>query len=160
MIHPNDGVLHMPWFGDEAGKILCQIQRATPREFSRVSIAQSVTKMRHVLPRLDTSIEPPNCLLVRDCIYKYSCDCGEIYIGETLRRLAVRAAEHGKPTSPLMKHIDACGGAFSTGNFSVISRGLRGRESRKRCEALYIKFYARRAKTVNIQSASRELVLF
>jgi hypothetical protein len=153
-------VLYMPWLGTEAGQILGQIQRATPRKFSKVSIAQSVTKMRHILPRLDTRTEPPSCLMARDCVYQYLCDCGEMYIGETLRRLAVRAAEHANPKSPLMKHIQFCNNSFSVGNFRVIARGLRGKEARKRCETLYIKFYARRAKTVNVQSTSRELVLF
>ena len=153
-------ILHMPWFGLEAGNLLSQIQRAAPRQHSKVSVAQSVTKIRHVLPRLDTSSEPPSCLMARNCVYKYECDCGEVYIGETLRRLAVRAKEHSNPQKPLMKHISMCGSSFSMNNFRVIARGLRGREARKRCEALFIKFYGRRAKTVNIQSASRELVLF
>jgi len=61
----------------------------------------------------------------------------------------------------MMEHIQECPGAeFSISNFSIIAKRLRGREARKKYETLYIKFWDRRAGTINICEASRQLFLF
>ena len=96
----------------------------------------------------------------KNIVYKYACTCGEVYVGETKRRLAVRAKEHAQNTSPLKIHAAECQNSFSYHNFSILAKGLRGIESRKRCETLYIKHYDRRAQTVNTQTTSRELIIF
>ncbi len=44
--------------------------------------------------------------------------------------------------------------------FTIVARGLRGHDSRKRYESLYIKYYDRRALTVNTQKSSRPLALY
>ena len=100
-------------------------------------------------------------LLSCDVVYKYTCSCGQVYIGETKRRLAVRISEHSKPKTPLMEHIKSCDGSdFSPTKFSIVARGLRGRESRKRYESIYIRYYDRRGLAFNVCESSRELQIF
>ena len=134
-----------------------------PSDFSRVSISLTTTKMREVLPRLSTCEQySRRALLVRNCVYKYTCPCGQLYIGETSRRLAVRVDEHSS-SGAIFEHVKEAADSvctFDKANFSIVARNLRGTNSRKRCEALYIKFYERRAQTVNAQSYSRELIIF
>ena len=78
-----------------------------------------------------------------------------------MRRLAVRIAEHGKPKTPMMQHISNCEGAeFDNRNFSIVSRGLRGRESRKRYESIWIRYYDRNSRAFNLCESSRELKIF
>ena len=78
-----------------------------------------------------------------------------------MRRLAVRIAEHSKPSSPMMEHIAECEGAlFSKNNFSIVARGLRGRESRKRYESIWIRYYDRCSLAFNVCERSRELKIF
>ena len=153
-------VLHLSWSGQGPHRIIQDIRRKLPRTVSRISVATTATKLRDILPKLNTCVRRPSPLLARNLVYKYSCQCGQVYVGETLRRLSVRAKEHNAKNAPLFKHTLECGFSFDSSNFSIIARNLQGREARKRCEALYIKFYNRRAKTVNIQSTSRDLVLF
>ena len=96
-----------------------------------------------------------------DVVYKFTCKCGQVYIGETMRRLATRILEHSKPKSPLMSHINECEGAeFDRNLFSIVARGLRGKESRKRYEAIWIRHFDRGSKAINICESSRELKLF
>ena len=79
----------------------------------------------------------------------------------TKRRLAVRIKEHSKPKTPLMEHIKGCKGSdFSPTNFSLVARGLRGRESRKRYESIWIRYYDRRGLAFNVCESSRELQIF
>ena len=84
-----------------------------------------------------------------------------MYIGETKRRLATRISEHASKKSPLMRHINDCEGAeFDRNLFSIVARGLRGPESRKRYEAIWIRHFDRGAKAINVCESSRELMLF
>ena len=56
-------------------------------------------------------------------VHKYTCDCGQVYIGETKRRLTVRVAEHTKPKSNVMQHVKICPEAqFSYSKFSIVAR--------------------------------------
>ena len=153
-------VLHLNWAGQAPHRIIQQIRRQLPRELSRISIATTATKLRDILPKLNTCNKRSSPMLARNIVYKYSCKCGQVYVGETLRRLSVRAKEHSAKSASLYKHTMECGFDFDFSRFSIVARNLQGREARKRCEALYIKFYNRRAKTVNIQSTSRDLILF
>ena len=52
--------------------------------------------------------EPQQHLLQHDLVYKYTCACNKVYIGETLRRLAIRVSEHQSPESPLSEHVQTC----------------------------------------------------
>ena len=153
-------ILHLPWSGKQAGFIIGSLRRLVPREFCRLSIAYHVTKVRDILPRFTTSPARPTPLQAKNVVYKYSCDCGKKYIGQTKRRLAVRAAEHAQEKSPMMEHIKSCETGFSRTNFSVVARNFYGRKAREKYETLYIKFYDRRAISMNICTASRALTIF
>ena len=155
-------VLYLPWSGVPASAIVNKIRKYLPREFSRISIAYTTSKLRDLLPRYSTCSPPENrALSASDVVYKYTCKCGRVYIGETMRRLAVRIAEHGKPKTPMMQHISNCEGAeFDNRNFSIVSRGLRGRESRKRYESIWIRYYDRNSRAFNLCESSRELKIF
>ena len=78
-----------------------------------------------------------------------------------MRRLAIRISEHQKPKSPMMQHIQNCEGAeFDASNFSLVARGLRGRESRKRYESIWIRYYDRSSLAFNVCESSRDLKIF
>ena len=78
-----------------------------------------------------------------------------------MRRLAVRISEHAKPKTPMMQHIKDCEGSeFSSKNFSIVARGLRGRESRKRYESIWIRYYDRKSRAFNLCESSRDLKIF
>ena len=155
-------VIYLPWAGREAGTILQKIRRVLPKDHTRISIAQTTNKLRELLPSFNTCTRQENDkLLASNVVYKYTCSCEKVYIGETMRRCLVRIREHGSQKSPMMEHIQNCPNAiFSANNFSIIAKRLRGREARKKYETLYIKFWDRRAGTINICEASRELTLF
>ena len=152
----------LPWSGVTAGKIVSKIRKSLPKEKSRVSIAYTTTRLRDLLPRYSSCTPPENkSLFSSDVVYKYTCSCGQVYIGETKRRLAVRINEHSKPKTPLMEHIKGCKGSdFSPTNFTIVARGLRGRESRKRYESIWIRYFDRRGKAFNVCESSRELQIF
>ena len=159
---PKWSVLFLPWSGIAAGAIVNKIRKSLPREQSRISIAYTTTRLRNLLPRYSSCSAPENKIRFScDVVYKYTCPCGQVYIGETKRRLAVRIKEHSKPKTPLMEHIKGCKGSdFSPTNFSIVARGLRGRESRKRYESIWIRYYDRRGLAFNVCESSRELQIF
>ena len=89
-------VIYLPWAGREAGSILQKIRRTLPREHTRISIAQTTNKLRELLPSFNTCTkQEDDCLLASNVVYKYTCSCEKVYIGETLRRCLVRIKEHG-----------------------------------------------------------------
>ena len=159
---PKWSVLFLPWSGIAAGAIVNKIRKSLPREQSRISIAYTTTRLRNLLPRYSSCSPPENKVqFLCDVVYKYTCPCGQVYIGETKRRLAVRIKEHSKPKTPLMEHIKGCKGSdFSPTKFSIVARGLRGRESRKRYESIWIRYYDRRGLAFNVCESSRELQIF
>ena len=153
-------VLHLPWCGDDAFKTANFMRKQIPAEHSRVSISTTATKLRDILPKLDTCTIDARKPLIRNCVYKYTCACGKVYIGETKRRLAVRIAEHAK-NGAIRDHVnESVDCVFDPGVFTVIASNLKGTNARKRCEALYIRWYDRKAQTVNNQTYSRELVIW
>ena len=174
-------VIYLPWSGLLAGKIVESIRRVIPEEIHiRFSFAYATTKVRQALPMFKVKIDKkddsnlsinddensPNrldklyILRSRNVVYRYYCNCGVSYIGETKRRLHIRALEHNDKNSPLTEHLQHCGSKFLYKNFKIIARNLKGSESRKKFETLYIKFYDKRCQTMNICSSSRELTIF
>jgi len=172
-------VIYLPWSGLVAGKIIEEIRRVVPVESPiRFSFAYATTKLRQALPMFkmkndsnESSNDNPDenspdkidrlyNLRSKNIVYRYDCDCGSSYIGETKRRLHVRATEHRDKNSPLSEHLGHCGSKFLYKNFKIIARNLKGSESRKKFESLYIKFYDKRCLTMNICSSSRELTIF
>jgi len=137
---------HLPWAGRTAAKIATQIGKIIPRNCPiKLSSAYKTSKLRDLLPSFRTKHKSPrpdnyNKLRCSDIVYKYICQCGQMYIGETKRRLVIRAKEHGQKGSPLMEHLTACGEKFCMDNFDVVAKRLYGRESRKRYETLYIRY--------------------
>ena len=152
-------VLHLPWTGDSANNDVFKLKKLIPPGL-KISVAQTVNKLRDLLPSIHPEkVQRP--LLTADLVYKYTCNCGRVYIGETMRRLDVRASEHGQEKSKMMEHIgesEAC--QFDKGNFSVVAKRLKGREARKRCESIYIRYFDRRALTINTCESSRQLQIF
>ena len=155
-------VVYLPWAGRAANSIVKKIRKVFPQDHTRISISCTTNKLRDLLPSYNTCTKAEtDHLLASNVVYKYTCSCGKVYVGETKRRCHVRATEHGFKKSPMMDHIQACPEAeFSLKNFRIIAKRLRGREARKKYETLYIKFWDRRAGTINICEASRQLFLF
>ena len=154
-------VLYLPWSGVPASAIVNKMRKSLPREHSRISIAYRTQKVRDLLPHYHTCKSTDKVLSSSNVVYKYTCDCGQVYIGETKRRLAIRVVEHTKPKSNVLEHVKICPSAqFSNSKFSIVARGLRGRESRKRYETLWIRYYDRRSLAFNVDKSSRDLKIF
>ena len=160
-------VLHLPYTGQQAELCLKRVRGMLPIEKCRISIAFSTIKFHQLLPKFRPSfenIEKRSALIINNCIYKYECTCGQVYIGETKRRLDIRVDEHGRNTeksrSPMMTHINDCGGIFDRGRFSVIARGLKGTLSRKKYETMIIKHYKKYKACMNICDTSRSMSVF
>ena len=110
-------------------------------------------------PKTETSLN--RTMLQSDLVYKYTCSkCQKVYIGETKRRLCLRAKEHGRKSSPMSGHLAKCGADFDPDGFKIVTRGLKGSTARKKYETLYIKFFSRINKTMNICEVSRDLTMF
>ena len=166
-------VLFLPWSDEKADNHIRKIRGMLPRTKCRISIAYQTNKFRNLLPRFTPKgIQPladpcagaikkeDRKFLQSDLVYKYSCQCGKVYIGETMRRLGVRAAEHGKKSSPMCNHISECGSVFDINNFSIVATGLRGAMARKKYETIYIQFFMKRKMVMNICEVSRQLTVF
>ena len=61
------------------------------------------------------------------------------------KRVGVRGKEHAREGSKIRQHTDECekSGDFSLLNFSILARGLRGHEARKKYETFYIQWHVR-----------------
>ena len=131
-----------------------------------MSIAYNTVKFRSLLPKFrpKNTVQRRNPLETNNCVYKYSCGCGLVYIGETLRRLDIRTAEHSRNTqksrSPMMSHIQECGSKFSALNFSVVAAGLKGISARKKYETIFIEHFSKFRKCMNICEKSKSLSVF
>ena len=156
-------VLHLPWSGEAAAKEIEKVRNLLPRSVIRISVAYQTTKFRSLLPsfhpKTETSLN--RTMLQSDLVYKYTCSkCQKVYIGETKRRLCLRAKEHGRKSSPMSGHLSKCGADFDPDGFKIVTRGLKGSTARKKYETLYIKFFSRINKTMNICEVSRDLTMF
>ena len=66
--------------------------------------------------------------LVANVVYKFQClrDADCIYIGKTMRHLAMRVGEHGTSASAIHDHLENCldcKKSFSCNSFSVLDKG-------------------------------------
>ena len=139
-----------------AQKIIRIIKNITP-EFKINFCWSNINLDRFFSPKLKMS-KP--ILEKNDLIYNFSCECSDVYIGETKRMLQTRANEHfNKGTIKL--HIDKCelyqnnllnilnekpthnkkekSEKFFHQKFSIIHNNLSYWNDRKTSEALYIK---------------------
>ena len=159
-------VLHLPYSGKAANDCLKKIRYLLPVEKCRVTIAYSTTKFRSLLPKFTPQHGPSrrDPLEVNNCVYKYLCQCGMVYIGETLRRLDIRASEHSRNTeksrSPMMTHINSCKNEFQKTNFTIVSTGLKGSSARKKYESIFIEFYKKSHQCMNICEKSKVMSIF
>ena len=146
-------------------RLVEKVRFLLPRTVARVSIAYQTQKFRSLLPRFqpgeeDQDSKSQRTRLQSDLVYKYQCSCNKIYIGETKRRLAIRIEEHGQEKSPMQKHMKECGATFDPGRFKIVTRGLKGMTSRKKYETMYIQFFTKMNKCMNICEVSRKLSVF
>ena len=90
-------------------------------------------------------------------IYQGICQCGENYIGETVRNVNTRWAEHNNPTniSEPARHI--ANNIDHVINWEILSAAPKNKVVRKNLEALYI---ALLKPTLNAQKDFERLVLF
>ena len=160
-------VLHVPWCGEDADKELFKIRRLLPIDVCRISIAYTTQKFRQLLPTFrpkpdqNNDDQPINRkLLQNNLVYKYKCECGKEYIGETKRRLSIRVAEHKKKSSPMSEHLKDCKSEFHEKYFTIMARGLKGMNARKKYETIMIKWYSKQGKLMNICEVSRNPTLF
>ena len=188
-------VLHLEWAGDQAHKQILAMRYQLPKEHCRISVAYKVTKLASLLPRYTTAApDPHRIMFARDLVYKYTCHCNQVYIGETERRLAVRVKEHCGEDSNITQHVIKCRARIEANQnldftseflryfksrrprvnppkppwtpvvdperFTIVARGLRGKDARRRYESLYIAYYNRRAITLNTCTSSKDLVLY
>ena len=157
--------LFLPWCGDTQHHIIKQLRFCIPNDFARISIAYSTTKLRCLLPSFSTSSNhSQNRFLFNNLVYKYTCNCGQVYIGETERRLQIRIDEHAnKKDSAIYEHTQTCSSAAAVerDKFTIVAKRLRHRDARKRFESIYIRYLDKKAHTtMNNCKSSRELVIF
>ena len=81
--------------------------------------------------------------LLSNVIYKFHCLCDtdKVYIGKTKRHLATRIREHGKSSSAVFDHLNACSTCkdnFSCNSFKILDKGKDDFETTIK-EALLIK---------------------
>ena len=131
-----------------------------------MSIAYSTSKIRSLLPSFSTNDQSPEnkILLSNNLVYKYTCACSQVYIGETQRRLSIRITEHQtRKESAIHDHLSVCTSSdvVERDKFSIVAKRLRHRDARKRLESIYIRYYDKRAhSTMNGNKSSRELACF
>ena len=163
--------LFLPWSGDQAHSSIISLKRSIPSDFACVTFAYSTSKLRALLPSFSTSSKESHKeqrFLHSNLVYKYTCVCEQVYIGETERRLAVRVKEHQThKVSAIFEHIQECaesGSHVERDRFTIVAKRLRHRDARKRFESIYIRYYDKRANnstgTMNNCKTSRELVIF
>ena len=158
--------LFIPWAGDKAHESIKSLRRTMPQDFAKVSIAYSTSKIRSLLPSFSTNDQSPEnkILLANNLVYKYTCSCSQVYIGETQRRLSIRISEHqNRKESAIHDHILVCTSSDTVDRdkFSIVAKRLRHRDARKRFESIYIRYYDKRAhSTMNGNKSSRDLACF
>ena len=155
-------VLSLPWCGEQADKAISRIRRLLPRDVCRISISYTTSKFFNLLPSFrpsqpDVADKKAHIFRQANLVYKYSCPCGKYYIGETMRRLATRAAEHGDPESKISSHLHVCGQDFDMTRFEVIARNLKGWDARKKYETLYIRDLYKKGLAMNTCESSKNL---
>jgi len=120
-------------------------------ESFNVYIIWNTSKIRSLFPLKDKNLHP-HCI-----IYKGTCSCGEIYIGETERCNHLRFDEHEniKKTSEPSKHLkDNRNHSFT---WEILSNAPSHLGKRKILEALFV---AKFKPGLNEQVKSKKLVLF
>ena len=168
--------LQMKWGGKNANRFMNKISKTIPQDFGKVSISYSTTKLRSLLPKFTATPKPflpkpkeHKCekhLLRSDLVYIYECDCGAVYIGQTLRRLDVRIKEHQtKKTSAIYQHSLTCPHSLFSyvdrDKFKIVAGNLKHYNARLRYETIYIRYYNTNARSaMNECIASKEMAIF
>lgn len=112
-------VLHLAYAGEKAQKVYNGLFKLIPDTTCRITIAWTSVKLYALLPKFHPkgTVESKDCnlksiYLKSDVIYQFTCgECGQIYVGETQRRLSVRINEHQKSKkSAIHDHLKTCSG--------------------------------------------------
>ena len=143
-------ILKVPFYGDKAAASL----RLTFN--SLISKSFFAAKPILLFRTASIPIRSPKDRLPDACssslVYKFTCDCGAVYIGRTSRRLETRVREHlpkwliegrsGRATSSICNHVLECDGLRGSlrDKFSIVFRARNDRLLRI-LEALAIKAY-------------------
>ena len=106
--------------------------------------------------------------LQSNLVYKFSCPCSKVYIGETERRFSIRIDEHMScKNSAIFEHTKECADSSQVerdklkSQFTIIAKHLKHRDARKRYESIYIRYYDKKAhSTMNNCKSLRDLVIF
>ena len=159
--------LFLPYSGKAADKFTHRLKQVLPSELGKITIAYKSQKFFHLLPKYTSSKNTEDRkYLNSDLVYKYKCSCGLLYLGETERRWDYRIEEHqsDKNNSAIYLHVQNCSQAQAVDRdkFSIVQKGLRHKEARKRFESLYILFHSKKAEssTMNENLQSRQLSIF
>ena len=148
------------------------IRKCTP-EF-RINFTYSTSKISSFLL---SSIKPTLNDLERSAVvYRFTCPCGETYVGETTRTLKIRANEHNQKSrkSEIHTHISQCqiykdhlpshiDSKKTTYNFhlhsmfEILSKNLYNYTSRINTEAILITLLE---PTLNVQNSFKKLSVF
>jgi hypothetical protein len=156
-------MLSVPYKGKEGEKLIHSLNKcltSVTTDDKSMQVVYKGTKLGSQFKTKDkTKVEH-----IHNIVYKVQCpadNCGATYVGETGRRLAVRAMEHGHRDgrSYVSGHSRICGHQpVSLGDFRVLTNNIRGSLHKRRIvEALYIRELA---PTLNKQGASVQLSLF
>ena len=161
--------LFLPWSGKLAHNSVLSLKRSIPSDFANITFAYSVTKLRTLLPSFSTTpltLDQNNDqrFLFSNIVYKYTCSCSKVYIGETERRFSIRIHEHQtNKESAIYQHSIECedSSLVDRDKFTIVAKRLRHRDARKRYESIYIRYYDKAAhSTMNNCKSSRDLVIF
>jgi len=97
----------------------------------------TLRKLKTALPPLKPAVPKP---MQSRVVYEITCPgCNSSYVGQTIRQLKARFAEHGNPTSPVGSHFSLCIGQRPImDDVKVLATTSRGHTFLLTLEALYI----------------------
>ncbi|CAH8479309.1 unnamed protein product [Heterobilharzia americana] len=85
-------LMKLQFNGDVAGKGLYQrLSRVIKRTFHATQLCLSFSSRPIITAQKEDKL---SSFVISMCIYKFSCSCGESYVGRTTRQLNKRVAEH------------------------------------------------------------------
>ena len=97
----------------------------------------TLRKLKTALPSLKPAVPKP---MQSRLVYEITCPgCNSSYVGQTIRQLKARIAEHGNPTSAVGSHFSLCIGQRPImDDVKVLAKTSRGHTFQLTLEALYI----------------------
>ena len=154
-------ILKMPFRGEQGEVIIRKLNNTLKR-----TIPEAGFRIVHTGSKLSRYFSLKDCTDKKhrsNIIYKHECQnkrCNHSYIGETARRIVVRADDHtGKDkNSHIFKHSSSTKHPRAKeANFEVLAANYPNRRKRKLAEAMFIRD---EKPTLNVQKDSYKLQLF